>query len=150
MLSLNLDKTCFMSINSRTIINIYLNNRNIERVTFYKFLGVIIDDILNWKQHILFLKSKLKKIIWITNIILYIILVDYLLIIFYYKINEITYISICEFMFKVYNDIYPYITNAFLFLMSLSHNTRSLNNFSIINFKKELCRRTLIYVGPIT
>ena len=35
-----------MSINSRTIININLNNRNIERVTFYKFLGVIIDDIL--------------------------------------------------------------------------------------------------------
>ena len=68
-LSLNLNKTCFMSINSRTIININLNNRNIERVTFYKFLGVIIDDILNWKQHILFLKSKLKKIIWITNII---------------------------------------------------------------------------------
>ena len=56
-----------MSINSRTIININLNNRNIERV--YNFLGVIIDDILNWKQHILFLKSKLKKIIWITNII---------------------------------------------------------------------------------
>ena len=60
-LSLNLNKTCFMSINSRTIININLNNKNIERETFYKFLGVIIDDILNWKQHILFLKSKLKK-----------------------------------------------------------------------------------------
>ena len=60
-LSLNLNKTCFMSINSRTIININLNNRNIERVTFYTFLGVIIDDILNWKQHILFLKIKTKK-----------------------------------------------------------------------------------------
>ena len=57
-----------MSINSRTIININLNNRNIERVTFYKFIGVIIED-MNWKQHILFLKSKLKKTIWITNII---------------------------------------------------------------------------------
>ena len=72
-LSFNLNKTrnktCFMSINSRTIKNINLNNRNIERVIFYKFLGVIIDDILNCKQHILFLKSKLKKIIWITNII---------------------------------------------------------------------------------
>ena len=33
-----------MSINSRTIININLNNRNIERVTFY---GVIIDDIFD-------------------------------------------------------------------------------------------------------
>ena len=28
-LSLHLNKTCFMSINSRTIININLNNRNI-------------------------------------------------------------------------------------------------------------------------
>ena len=68
-LSLNLNKTCFMSINSRTIININLNNRNIEIVTVYKLLGVIIDDILNCKQHILFLKSKLKNIIRITNII---------------------------------------------------------------------------------
>ena len=42
-----------MLINSRTIININLNNINIERVTFYKFLGVIIDDKLNWKKHIL-------------------------------------------------------------------------------------------------
>ena len=26
-------------------------------------------------------------------------------------------------MFKVFNDLHPYITNAFLPLMSLSHNT---------------------------
>ena len=52
-------------------------------------------------------------------------------------------------MFKVFNDLHPYITNAF-FLMLSSHHSRSLNNFSIINLKKELCRRTLIYVGPIT
>ena len=53
-------------------------------------------------------------------------------------------------MFKVFNDLHPYITNEYLSLMSSSHNTRSLNNFSIINFTKELCRGTLIYVGPIT
>ena len=52
-------------------------------------------------------------------------------------------------MFKVFNDLHPYITNAFFSVTSSSHNTRSINNFSIINFKKELCRRTLIYVGPI-
>ena len=50
-----------MSINSRTIIHIKLNNIHIERVTFYKFLDIIIDYILNWKQNILFLKSKIKK-----------------------------------------------------------------------------------------
>ena len=66
------------------------------------------------------------------------------------KINEITYISTCEFMFKMFNDLHPVITNAFFSVTSSSHNTRSINNFSIINFKKELCRRTLIYIGPIT
>ena len=59
----------YMLINSRTIININLNNTNIERIIFYKYLGVIIDDKLNWKKHILHLKSKLKKIRWITNIV---------------------------------------------------------------------------------
>ena len=39
-------------------------------------------------------------------------------------------------MFKVFNDLHPYITNALLSLMSSYHNTRSLNTFSIINFKK--------------
>ena len=43
-----------------------------------------------------------------------------------------------------------YISNAFFSVTSSSHNTRSIHNFSIINFKKELRRRTLIYVGPIT
>ena len=69
------------------------------------------------------------------------------------KINEITYISTCEFMFKVFNDLHPYITNAFFFynfIISQHYSVRSINNFSIINFKKELCRITLIYVGPIT
>ena len=51
------------------------------------------------------------------------------------KINEITYISTYEFMFKVFNDLHPYIKHRYFSLMSSSHNTRSLNNFSIINFK---------------
>ena len=41
-------------------------------------------------------------------------------------------------MFKIFNDLHPVITNAFFSVTSSSHNTRSINNFSIINFKKEL------------
>ena len=52
-------------------------------------------------------------------------------------------------MFKIFNDLHPVIKNAFFSVTSSSHNTRCINNFSIINFKKELCRRTLIYIGPI-
>ena len=36
-LSLNLNKTCFMSINSRTIININLNNRILKELHFINF-----------------------------------------------------------------------------------------------------------------
>ena len=68
-ISLNLNKTSYMLINLRTLLNINLNNINIERVTFYKFVGVIIDDKFNCKKYILHLKSKLKKIIWITKIV---------------------------------------------------------------------------------
>ena len=53
-------------------------------------------------------------------------------------------------MFKIFNDLHPVITNALFSVTSSSHNTRSINNVSIINFKKELYRRTLIYIGPIT
>ena len=41
-----------------TIINIILNNANILRVTFDKFLGVIIDDKFNWKHILLLIKTK--------------------------------------------------------------------------------------------
>ena len=39
-----------MLINSRTIIDINLNNINIKSVTFYNCFGVIIDEKLNWKK----------------------------------------------------------------------------------------------------
>ena len=38
------------------------------------------------------------------------------------KINEITYLSTCAFMFKVFNDLHPYITNAFFALMIIIFN----------------------------
>ena len=39
-------------------------------------------------------------------------------------------------MFKIVNDLHPVIKNAFFSVTSSSHNTRCINNFSIINFKK--------------
>ena len=53
-------------------------------------------------------------------------------------------------MFKFFNNLHPYIINKTFSLMSTSHNTRILNNFSNFNYKKELCKRTLIYVGSIS
>ena len=57
--------------NKLSHINISINNINLTRVKSTELLGIIIDENLDWKLHILkkYLKNKLKKIIWITNII---------------------------------------------------------------------------------
>ena len=50
-------------------INILINNIDLTRVKSTEFLGIIIYQNLDWKIHILYLKNKLKKIIWIINLI---------------------------------------------------------------------------------
>ena len=39
------------------------NKDNINRVNYTNNLGVVIDEILNWKSHILSIRSKLSKCI---------------------------------------------------------------------------------------
>ena len=64
-LSLNIAKTNYILFGRYThqqdvaIIN---NNVTIQRVQATKFLGVLIDESLNWKNHINMVKSKLSKV----------------------------------------------------------------------------------------
>ena len=63
-LSLNITKTNFMLFGKRllnTDIVIRIRNVIIERVRVAKFLGVHIDELLNWNCHIKYVKSKLAK-----------------------------------------------------------------------------------------
>ena len=63
-LSLNLKKTsfmCFTNIKAASQPNIIFNNSLIERIHVTKFLGVMIDDKLTWKEHINHVQSKLSK-----------------------------------------------------------------------------------------
>ena len=63
-LSLNVKKTNFMLFTNRlrkSNINISINNTAINMVQSTKFLGVIIDSKLNWKEHIDVIKKKLSK-----------------------------------------------------------------------------------------
>ena len=39
-----------------------VNNHDIERVNTMKFLGVLLDDNLSWKEHIKCLENKIAKI----------------------------------------------------------------------------------------
>ena len=45
----------------RNNINLNMDNTEIERVTVTKFLGVLVDENLNWKQHIIHVRNKLSK-----------------------------------------------------------------------------------------
>ena len=64
-LLLNIDKTKFMYFQTSrkkhayNKINIKINSTIIEQVEAYKFLGVYVDDRLNWKTH---LSEKAKQI----------------------------------------------------------------------------------------
>ena len=64
-LSLNIDKTNFMVFRPRSKesvnINVHINGIPIQKVSHSKFLGVIIDDQLNWSHHILHIRNKIAK-----------------------------------------------------------------------------------------
>ena len=68
-LSLNVEKTKFSlfhklgkkySIPSH-LPTLKINNHDIERVNTMKFLGVLLDDNLSWKEHIKYLENKIAK-----------------------------------------------------------------------------------------
>ena len=66
-LILNVSKTNFMvfgnSKQRNTILQVSIKNSKIKRVYVTKFLGILIDDRLNWKEHISLICSKLSKCI---------------------------------------------------------------------------------------
>ena len=72
-LSVNLKKTNFVMFGSPSKIRklrkceIFLDNINISRTNTAKFLGVIIDETLSWKNHINYIKGKISKNIGIIK-----------------------------------------------------------------------------------
>ena len=63
-LSLNVIKTNYMLFSKckkTENMEIYMNNSGISRVKVTKFLGVIINENLNWKEHSKLVTSKISK-----------------------------------------------------------------------------------------
>ena len=63
-LSLNLDKTNCILFRNRPHDNsliLHINNVNVSQVQSTKFLGIIIDEQINWKPQILAVRCKLSK-----------------------------------------------------------------------------------------
>jgi len=73
-LSLNIAKTSYMVISdglNRDVPVIRVDDRNVDHVDNAKFLGVIIDDKLNFKRHVNDLARKLSRSIGMMNRISY-------------------------------------------------------------------------------
>lgn len=68
-LSLNLNKTKVMMFGHFRYREcpIKINGTEIEKVSENKFLGIIIDDKLNWKPHIKYIQNKISKNIAVIN-----------------------------------------------------------------------------------
>ena len=70
-LSLNINKSCYLNFsllhNPSTDINVKIANKLLERKRVTKYLGVLIDDKLSWKDHIHSVNMKLRKGIGIIS-----------------------------------------------------------------------------------
>ena len=70
-LSLNINKSCYLNLsllhNPSTDINVKIANKLLERKRVTKYLGVLIDDKLSWKDHIHSVNMKLRKGIGIIS-----------------------------------------------------------------------------------
>ena len=68
-LSLNIEKTKCMVFHTKQksvpIHNFSINTAPIDNVTSFKFLGIVLDCNLSWKNHIDFVTAKLSKVIGI-------------------------------------------------------------------------------------
>ena len=71
-------------------VNIKIENQNIEQVCKAKFLGIIIDEQLNWKEHILYISYKISKAIGV--------------------IVKARYLGKRALLSLYYSMIYPYLT----------------------------------------
>ena len=74
-LTVNVSKTKFMVFHKRRDVpelNLSLNNINIESVSHFTFLGIILDTALSWKYHINMIAIKISKVIGILHKLKYI------------------------------------------------------------------------------
>ena len=68
-LSLNADKTKYMMFHTRQknirTLSITMDEKQIENVKSFKFLGIMFDENLSWKSHVHMITNKLAKVVGI-------------------------------------------------------------------------------------
>jgi hypothetical protein len=118
-LSLNLTKTHYMIFGSQKkkfphSLTIEIDSTIINEVEQTKFLGVILENNLNWKKHIAYLSTKIAKSIGIL-----------------YKAREMLNKKILSQLY--YSFLYPYI----MYCNIIWGNAPNTHLWQIYNYKKE-------------
>ena len=96
-LSINVNKTKCMFFTKRrhlTPLQFSMNNRAIDVVQHFNYLGIMLDENMSWKTHIAMVRNKLSRINGILHRLKY-----------YFSID----LKILKFLFKLYhNELPPY------------------------------------------
>ena len=73
-LSLNVEKTKFLVfhnyqrvITNEDIPDLMINDRKIERLTYFNFLGLTINEFMNWSSHSAKIANKISRTLGIMN-----------------------------------------------------------------------------------
>ena len=129
-LSLNVSKTSYMLFgNLNAQFDIATNGISINRVRVAKFHGVLIDEKLNWKDHIANVKSKLSK----STVILYMCsqVIDSQSMNILYSSLFLPYISYCS---EIWGNTYPSNVNCLVVLQKRA--IRLLSSFLHVAYIK--------------
>ena len=141
-LSLNLKKTKFMVFSKRKKTeNMVLSmaGTNIERVKETKFLGVILDEQLNWKEHVSYVRKKISKGIFVLNKVKHIL--DYSAMRTLYCAMILPYLSYCA---EVWGNTYKETTEPVFLLQKrairIIHKARYRDNTHELFTKSKLLK----------
>jgi len=99
-LSLNANKTKFILFGGKHMLCnnltfcLKIDGKIIEQVKCTKFLGIVIDEDLSWKQHTSHISLKISKSIGIVNVVKSILCLDLLKIVYYSLIHP--YLQYCN------------------------------------------------------
>ena len=126
-LVLNLDKTCYMIFKPKNkhicddSVKLFIGNNEIHRVNSTKFLGVLIDDNLTWKEHVNDICQKVSRTVGVMNRLKHIIPRKILLTL--YNTMILPYISYCNI---IWGNCAIYLLNRVLMLQKRA--VRIINN----------------------
>ena len=121
-LSLNIDKSCYLkfSLLPSHIFSLRMANKTLVRKSVTKYLGVLIDDKLNWKDHIQNINLKIRKGIGLL-----------------YKLNDLVTSSTLKSLY--FSFVYPYLDYNLL-----NWSTASNSNLNCLRLSNKKAVHTIL------